>query len=80
MSGSAMDAVICQACGNRVAVVKFSPAHTSVQWTAAAVGQCAELGSNGDGPVPGCAALRRSIDNAVIAGALGLSTREEDLL
>ncbi|MEV0029917.1 hypothetical protein [Nocardia sp. NPDC050793] len=77
-----MDAVICQACGNRVAVVKFSPAHTSVQWTAAAARQCAELGGNGNGggPVPGCAALRRSIDNAVIAGALGLSTREQDLL
>ncbi|MGV9817285.1 hypothetical protein [Nocardia xishanensis] len=75
-----MDAVICQACGNRVAVVKFSPAHTSVQWTAAAARQCAELGGNGGGPVPGCAALRRSIDNAVIAGALGLSTREQDLL
>ncbi|MCP2293909.1 hypothetical protein APR11_000313 [Nocardia amikacinitolerans] len=74
-----MDAVICQACGSRVAVVKFSPAHTSVQWSAAAAGNCAELRGNGS-PVAGCAALRRSIDNAVIAGALELSTREQDLL
>ncbi|MBF6210335.1 hypothetical protein IU433_00870 [Nocardia puris] len=72
-----MAAVDCLRCGNRVAVVKFSPAHTSVQWSAAAARSCAELG---DGPSPGCAALRRSIDGAVTAGALGLSMREQDLL
>ncbi|MEV0293601.1 hypothetical protein [Nocardia sp. NPDC050710] len=75
-----MDAVLCQDCGNRVAVVKFSPAHTSVQWTADAARHCAELCGDGGGPTRGCLALRRSIDNAVTAGALRLSTREQDLL
>ncbi|MEU8899083.1 hypothetical protein [Nocardia sp. NPDC048505] len=57
--------------------MKFSPAHTSVQWTGAAARTCAEAQA---GPFQGCLALRRSIENAVTAGALGLHTREQDLL
>ncbi|WP_194818301.1 hypothetical protein [Nocardia sp. XZ_19_385] len=72
-----MSAVTCQTCGNRVGVVKFSSAHTSVQWSGPAARACAEAG---EGPFQGCLALRRSIDNAVTAGALGLRTREQDLL
>ncbi|MEV6278744.1 hypothetical protein [Nocardia sp. NPDC051832] len=72
-----MPAITCDACGNLVSVVKFSPAHTSVQWNGAAARSCAEAG---DGPFRGCLALRRSIENAVTAGALGLHTRDHDLL
>ncbi|GAB2680924.1 hypothetical protein [Nocardia goodfellowii] len=72
-----MVAVCCQACGNQVSVVKFSPAHTSVQWTGAAARTCPEAG---DGPFRGCPALRRSIEDAVDAGTLALHTREQDLL
>ncbi|MFE7797329.1 hypothetical protein [Nocardia sp. NPDC057440] len=75
-----MDSVTCQTCGIRVQVVKFSPSHTSVQWSAAAARHCAELADNGGGPVRGCTALRACIENAVTAGAVGLSTRDRDLL
>ncbi|WP_433755153.1 hypothetical protein [Nocardia sp. CA-135398] len=61
-------------------MVKFSPAHTSVQWSSAARAQCAEFTRNDDGPVRGCAALRDSIEKAVTAGDVGLSTRDGDLL
>jgi len=73
-----MDAVTCQSCENRVSVVKFSAAHTSVQWSAAARARCAELGRNR--PVPGCSALRDSVEKAVTAGVIGLSPRDRDLL
>ncbi|MEV0247850.1 hypothetical protein AB0H76_14755 [Nocardia sp. NPDC050712] len=72
-----MATVACGQCGNQVGVVKFSPAHTSVQWTGAAARTCPEAGP---GPFQGCPALRHSIDAAVTAGALGLHTREQDLL
>ncbi|MFC9896996.1 hypothetical protein ACFVMC_25200 [Nocardia sp. NPDC127579] len=72
-----MATVSCQACGNRVGVVKFSPAHTSVQWSGAAARTCAQATA---GPFQGCPALRRSIDAAVGAGTLGLHTRDHDLL
>ena len=35
--------VECARCGGCVDVVKFSPQHTSVQWTATALGCCAEF-------------------------------------
>jgi hypothetical protein len=35
--------VRCARCGAAVQVAKFSPQHTSVQWTAAAVASCAEF-------------------------------------
>ncbi|MFQ6392904.1 hypothetical protein ACLMAJ_05595 [Nocardia sp. KC 131] len=75
-----MDSITCRTCGNRVQVVKFSPAHTSVQWNAATAKNCAELADNGGGPVRGCAALRAGIESAVTAGVVGLSTRDRDLL
>ncbi|WP_433678601.1 hypothetical protein [Nocardia sp. CA-119907] len=61
-------------------MVKFSPAHTSVQWSSAARSHCAEFARDGGGPVRGCAALRDSIEKAVTAGEVGLSTRDGDLL
>ncbi len=70
--------VECARCGATAEVVKFSPQHTSVQWTAAAAGCCAEfLARAAEGTrsalVEGCAALRDSIDAAVAAGRLAVS-------
>jgi hypothetical protein len=62
--------VACSACGVTVRVAKFSLQHTSIQWSAAAVGGCAEFAASG-GPsalVPTCASLRDSIENAVAGG------------
>jgi hypothetical protein len=69
---AALRAVECARCGAAVLAAKFSPQHTSVQWTAAAVRACAEFGVM-DGPnalVQGCGSLRDSIDAAVAAGRL----------
>jgi len=67
--------VSCARCGAAVLVAKFSPQHTSVQWSAAAVRACAEFGAQGrpSALVEGCASLRDSIDAAVAAGRLGVS-------
>ena len=64
--------VECARCGAAVLAVKFSPQHTSVQWTAAAVRTCWEFSSAGrpSALVQGCASLRDSIDRAVTAGWL----------
>ncbi len=67
--------VECTRCGAAVLAAKFSPQHTSVQWTAAAVRACWEFGA-ADRPSPlveGCASLRDSIDGAVAAGRLEVS-------
>ena len=69
---AAVSVVDCARCGAAVRAVKFSPQHTSVQWTAAAVRTCWEFGA-ADRPsalVEGCASLRDSIDRAVTAGWL----------
>jgi hypothetical protein len=70
--------VECARCGATVGVSKFSPQHTSVQWSAAAVRCCAEFSARGaDGTrsalVEGCATLRDSIDAAMAAGRLVVS-------
>ena len=64
--------VRCARCGAAVRAVKFSPQHTSVQWTAAAVRACWEFGAAGrpSALVQGCGSLRDSIDVAVAAGRL----------
>ena len=64
--------VECGRCGAAVLAVKFSPQHTSVQWTAAAVRACAEFGAAGrpSALVEGCGSLREAIDHAVAAGRL----------
>ena len=76
--------VECARCGATAEVVKFSPQHTSVQWTAAAAASCAEFravwafravraaAASGGGPIEGCRALRDSIDAAVAAGTLAV--------
>jgi hypothetical protein len=66
-----------------VQVAKFSPQHTSVQWTAAAAASCAEFGARasadagtgtgtGSALIEGCGALRGSIDSALAAGLLSV--------
>jgi hypothetical protein len=70
--------VRCARCGAAVQVAKFSPQHTSVQWTAAAAASCAEFravwpaAGIGGGPIESCHALRDSIDAAVAAGLLAV--------
>ena len=56
---------------------KFSPQHTTVQWSAEAVRACAEFAALAAGRpsalIEGCASLRDSIDAAVTAGRLEVS-------
>jgi hypothetical protein len=58
-----------------VLVAKFSPQHTSVQWSLPAMRTCLEFGAlvaaGGQSALSsGCASLRSSIDAAVLAGRL----------
>ena len=71
-------AVECERCGATVLAAKFSPQHTSVQWTEAAVRACAEFMAfaelgRASALVEGCGSLRDSIDAAVKAGRLEVS-------
>jgi hypothetical protein len=70
--------VRCARCGAVALVAKFSPQHTSVQWTAAAAASCAEFGAGtADAArralIEGCGALRDSIDAAVASGRLAVA-------
>jgi hypothetical protein len=58
-----------------VLAVKFSPQHTSVQWSAAAVRACFEFAASGrpSALVEGCGSLRDSISVAVASGRLEVS-------
>jgi hypothetical protein len=72
--------VTCGHCGAAVDVAKFSPQHTSVQWTADSVRTCAEFGERAaagerSALVRGCARLRDSIDRAVRDGRLEVGPR-----
>jgi hypothetical protein len=56
-----------------VQVAKFSPQHTTVQWTAGAVLSCAEFSASvteggTSALIATCASLRASIDRAVADG------------
>jgi hypothetical protein len=71
-------AVECERCGATVLAAKFSPQHTSVQWTGAAVSACVEFSvaaalGRTSARVAGCGSLRDSIDAAVKAGRLEVS-------
>lgn len=68
----------CGRCGAQVLAAKFSPQHTSVQWTEAAVEACAEFSvatalGRPSALVEGCGSLRDSIDAAVKDGRLEVS-------
>ena len=65
--------VECAACGAVVLAAKFSFQHTSVQWDAAAVGQCTEFArrtaAGEQTPlIESCGAMRDSIQAAALAG------------
>jgi hypothetical protein len=67
--------VECGHCGAAVLVAKFSPQHTSVQWSQASVRACAEFSARVAGGeqtalIDSCARLRASIDRAVAQGRL----------
>jgi hypothetical protein len=68
----------CDRCGAAVLAAKFSPQHTSVQWSPQAVRACAEFGARtaaGEQTalIDGCGSLRASIDRAVAQGRLEVS-------
>lgn len=70
--------VQCARCGALVLAAKFSIQHTSVQWDAAAVGQCEEFAlrsARGEltALVERCDSMRASIDAAVLDGQLPVS-------
>ena len=70
--------VECARCAATVNVVKFSPQHTSVQWTAAALECCAEFRARAaegtrSALIDRCASLQDSIDAAVASGRLVVS-------
>jgi hypothetical protein len=74
----AVACVECTRCGAAVRAVKFSPHHTSVQWSAAALRTCREFSASSalgrpSALVEGCASLRDSIDGAVLTGRLEVS-------
>ena len=75
---AALREVACRRCGAVVQVTKFSPQHTSVQWSADAVAACAEFSARAAEGEPTalirtCASLRDSIDRAVLEGRLEVS-------
>ncbi|WP_174187910.1 hypothetical protein [Nocardia barduliensis] len=74
-----MAPITCRTCGTRVLVQKFSPQHTSVQWSGVAVAACAEFAGTDSARMRTCAALRDSVDAAVADGSLEVSTRDGDL-
>jgi len=75
---AAFCSVECGRCGAAVLAAKFSPQHTSVQWSAGAVRVCFEFSAASalgrpSALVEGCGSLRDSIDAAVAAGRLEVS-------
>ena len=67
--------VECAECGAVVLAAKFSVQHTSVQWDAAAVRQCAEFArqaaAGAQTPlIERCDAMRASVETAALEGRL----------
>jgi len=78
LDGEYLHQVGCDRCGGVVLAAKFSPQHTSVQWTAAAVRGCAEFtarvaAGERTALIDTCASLRASIDRAAAQGRLEVS-------
>jgi hypothetical protein len=70
--------VACDRCGAMVLAAKFSPQHTSVQWSQLSVRACTEFSAQvargqQTALIEGCASLRASIGRAAAAGRLGVS-------
>jgi hypothetical protein len=67
--------VACERCGATALVTKFSPQHTSVQWSLESVRTCAEFRARGAAGEPSalidtCTSLHDSIERAVAEGRL----------
>lgn len=65
----------CERCGVAALVAKFSPQHTSVQWSLESVQACAEFSARAAAGeqtalIDTCSSLRDSIDRAVRDGRL----------
>jgi hypothetical protein len=72
---AAMQEVACDRCAAVVLAAKFSPQHTSVQWTLAATAACAEFSAREaagerSALIDTCASLRDSLDRAAAEGRL----------
>jgi hypothetical protein len=72
---AALREVTCDRCAAEVQVAKFSPQHTSVQWSAGSTRLCAEFRERAEAREPTaqvrtCASLWESIDRAVREGRL----------
>jgi len=70
--------VECERCAAAVEVAKFSPQHTSVQWSLESVRGCAEFSTRAAAGeqtalIDTCTSLRDSIDRAVRDGRLEIS-------
>jgi hypothetical protein len=70
--------VECERCGAAASVAKFSPQHTSVQWSLESVRACAEFSARvvaGEQTalIAGCASMRASIERAALEGRLDIS-------
>ncbi|HEV2243900.1 MAG TPA: hypothetical protein VGR98_22860 [Streptosporangiaceae bacterium] len=70
--------VECERCGASALVAKFTPRHTSVQWSLESVRACAEFSARvvaGEQTalIEACAGMRASIDRAVLEGRLAIS-------
>ncbi|WP_241384842.1 hypothetical protein [Rhodococcus sp. CH91] len=74
-----MQSLACHTCDARVLVAKYSPAHTSIQWSEEARQSCREIAAaaavdNGS-YVMRCEALDRTVDEAVSDGLIRPSHR-----
>jgi hypothetical protein len=70
--------VACDRCAAAVLVAKFSPQHTSVQWSPQAVQACAEFSARAamgerTALIDSCGSLRDSIGAAVSDGRLDVA-------
>lgn len=74
-----MQSLACRTCGAGVFVAKYSPAHTSVQWTTESAQTCPEMAAaaGGSAYLLRCEALDRTIDEAATRGAITPTTRSE---
>ncbi|MEU5842286.1 hypothetical protein [Rhodococcus sp. NPDC047139] len=74
-----MQSLACHTCDARVLVAKYSPAHTSIQWSDEARQSCHEIAAAaavGSGAyVMRCEALDRTVDAAVSDGVIQPSHR-----
>lgn len=68
--------IMCGTCSAEVAVEKFSWHHTTVQWDAATLSRCTELGipataTHDIAAMRGCPRLREAINVAAVEGKFG---------